>query len=267
MTSSTVSLIGAVLPLRRAPSTVISVLASENSIRSLTDSALKPPKHDVVDRADARAGEHRHRDLGDHRQVDRDDVALAHAERRQRVGELLDVAVQVGVGDVELFALLTAPVVGHAVAVAGLDVPVDAVVGDVELAADEPLRERRVRPVQHLVPLGVPVERFGALRPEGLVVLGLLVDRIVRDDRLLLEALRRSERLLVQQLLELVLERRHAISSLGVLRTLLPLGAARARLGLLLRSCRLRRRTPFRPGLRGRGRRRPRLSLTRSPRR
>ena len=44
MTSSTVSLIGAVLPLRRAPSTVISVLASENSIRSLTDSALKPPK-------------------------------------------------------------------------------------------------------------------------------------------------------------------------------------------------------------------------------
>ena len=44
ITSSTCSLIGAVLPLRRAPSTVISVLASENSIRSLTDSGLKPPK-------------------------------------------------------------------------------------------------------------------------------------------------------------------------------------------------------------------------------
>ena len=35
---------GAVLPLRRAPSAVISALALENAIRSCTDSALKPPK-------------------------------------------------------------------------------------------------------------------------------------------------------------------------------------------------------------------------------
>ena len=44
MHSSTCCLIGAVLPLRRAPSTVISALASENSMRSLTESAEKPPK-------------------------------------------------------------------------------------------------------------------------------------------------------------------------------------------------------------------------------
>ena len=44
MTSSTFSLIAAVLPLRRAPSTVIRTFASENSMRSRTDSALKPPK-------------------------------------------------------------------------------------------------------------------------------------------------------------------------------------------------------------------------------
>jgi hypothetical protein len=43
MHSSTACLIGAVLPLRRAPSTVISSLASLNSMRSLTDSGLKPP--------------------------------------------------------------------------------------------------------------------------------------------------------------------------------------------------------------------------------
>ena len=42
--SSTCCLIGAVLPLRRAPSTVISAFASENSIRSRTDSGEKPPK-------------------------------------------------------------------------------------------------------------------------------------------------------------------------------------------------------------------------------
>ena len=44
ITSSTAALIGAVLPLRRAPSTVTSTFASENSIRSRTDSAEKPPK-------------------------------------------------------------------------------------------------------------------------------------------------------------------------------------------------------------------------------
>ena len=42
--SSTCSLIGAVLPLRRAPSTVISALASETSMRSFTLSGEKPPK-------------------------------------------------------------------------------------------------------------------------------------------------------------------------------------------------------------------------------
>ena len=35
---------GAVLPLRRAPSAVISAFASENCIRSLTASGEKPPK-------------------------------------------------------------------------------------------------------------------------------------------------------------------------------------------------------------------------------
>ena len=44
ISSSTALLIGAVLPLRRAPSTVISALASENSMRSFTASGEKPPK-------------------------------------------------------------------------------------------------------------------------------------------------------------------------------------------------------------------------------
>ena len=100
----------------------------------------------------------------------------------ERVGEALDVAVQVGVRDVALLALLAAPVEGDAVAVAGLDVAVDAVVGDVELAADEPLGERRVGPVEHLVPLLGPVSASAcsAQKPSG-SLLGLLVDR--RDRR------------------------------------------------------------------------------------
>ena len=41
--SSTAGLISATLPLRRAPSTVISAFASENSMRSFTESGEKPP--------------------------------------------------------------------------------------------------------------------------------------------------------------------------------------------------------------------------------
>ena len=70
-----------------------------------------------------------------------------------------------------------APVEGDAVAVARLHVAVDAVVGDVELAAHEPLGERRVGPVEDLVPLLVPVQRLRLLGPEALRVgLGLLPD-------------------------------------------------------------------------------------------
>ena len=61
---------------------------------------------DVVGRADARAREHRHRHLGDHRQEDPDHVAGLDAALLEHVGEPLDVAQQVGVGDVALLALL-----------------------------------------------------------------------------------------------------------------------------------------------------------------
>jgi hypothetical protein len=57
-----------------------------------------------------------------------------------------------------------------AVAVAGRDVAVEAVVRDVELAVGEPLRERRVRPVEHLGERGVPVQAPGLLGPEAVAV-------------------------------------------------------------------------------------------------
>ena len=58
----------------------------------------------------------------------------------------------------------------------GLDVPVHAVVGDVELAVREPLGERRVRPVERLGRLRGPGQPAGLLGPEAEPVrLGLLV--------------------------------------------------------------------------------------------
>ena len=76
---------------------------------------------------------------------------------------------------------------------AGLDVPVDAVVRHVQLAADEPLGERRIRPVQHLVPLLRPGEPLGLFDPVGEAVGGRLLVGIGLDVGVRRDLLRRRE--------------------------------------------------------------------------
>ena len=162
----------------------------------------------VVRRADPGAGEHRHHDLGDHRQVDPDHVAPANAPRLQPVGEPLHVGEQPGVGQVALFALLAAPVERDPVAVTRLDVPVQAVVGGVEPAVGEPGVEGRVAVVEHGAERRVPVEPLPRLlRPPGRAVLGrLLVHRRVTHLGVGGEVWRRRELLGLQQLLEAFLD-------------------------------------------------------------
>ena len=82
---------------------------------------------DAVDGADARAGEHRDRELGDQRQVDRDAVAFLDAERSQHVRELADLAVQLPVGQRALVAGLAFPDDGGLVPAPRADVAVEAV--------------------------------------------------------------------------------------------------------------------------------------------
>src|SRR5436305_1162979 len=85
------------------------------------------------------------------------------------------------------------------VALAGLDVAVEAVVRGVELALLEPLGPRRV-PLEHRLPRLEPVELLGPALPPGLeVLLGLLVDRGIREVRLLDEVLWRGECLLLAE--------------------------------------------------------------------
>ena len=96
---------------------------------------------DGVRRAEPRAREHRDRKLGDHAHVDRDLRPLADAELLERVREADDLGLELGVRELPPVALrLALPEVGDAIAEAGVDVPVDAVVRDVELAAEVPLR-------------------------------------------------------------------------------------------------------------------------------
>ena len=129
-------------------------------------------EHHAVGGADAGAGEHRHCRLGDHREVDVDPVALADAQALEHVGEALDLVEQFGVGDRARVARLALPMERDLVAAAGGDVAVEAVLRHVQLAADEPFRERQL-PVEDRVPRLRPLHQIGGLaRPEALVVAG-----------------------------------------------------------------------------------------------
>ncbi|MDQ1076163.1 hypothetical protein QE388_002372 [Microbacterium sp. SORGH_AS 969] len=139
-------------------------------------------EHDRVHGSDAGDGEHRRDGLGNHRQVDRHAVAALDPQIDQDVGEAFHLVGELGVGDVPLIAGLTLPPQRDAVAVAGFDVAVEAVVGDVQLAVGEPLRERRVRPVQHSRERRVPVQVSCLVGPESLAVgRGALVETRVGD--------------------------------------------------------------------------------------
>src|SRR6185503_20581056 len=115
---------------------------------------------------------------------------------------------ELGVGHVALLALLSSPVERHAVAAAGVDVAVERLRRRVQLPADEPPVEGGLRLVEHRVPRLGPVEQLLRLPcPPGHRVLGgLLVDRLVLDQRVLTEVRGRLEELLVEKLSELPLD-------------------------------------------------------------
>jgi hypothetical protein len=155
-------------------------------------------------RSDARAGEHRGGRLRHHRHVDRDAVVALDAEALEHVREPLRHVEQLGVGDRPPLAVFALPVERDPLAEAGVDVPVEAVVRNVQLPAHEPLRPRRL-PVEHLLPGLRPVELARpALPPAFGVALRVVVDRGVGGVCLRRELRGRLEDVLVgEQHLEL----------------------------------------------------------------
>ena len=137
---------------------------------------------DGVRRAETGAREHRDDCLGDHRQVDRNLVALLDPKVPKHGGGKGDFLEQLGVGDDALVSRFAFEDDGGFVRACAVCVPVDAVVGGIQGAADEPLGEwwlpvqdlvPRVKPVDLLMGAGVP-ERFGILP-------GLFIDGRIRD--------------------------------------------------------------------------------------
>src|SRR5256885_5616947 len=147
----------------------------------------------AVRRPDPGAREHGDRELGHHRHVDRDPVALLDAVPLERRGEPADFAVEVPVGQDAAVPGLAFPDQGGLGAPRTGDVTVEAVVRDVQLAADEPLGVGGL-PLERLLPRLEPVEVTGPLFPESDEVLPRLgVDRGRLDQRILHERLRRRE--------------------------------------------------------------------------
>src|SRR5262249_42890796 len=128
---------------------------------------------------DARAGEHGDGGLRDHRHVDADAIAGLDAQTFQDVRELADLVQQLLIREDADVTGLAFPDDGGLVLPPGRDVTVEAALGEIELAARDPLREGGL-PVEDLVPLLPPYERLGLLRPEGLGLLdAFLVQRSV----------------------------------------------------------------------------------------
>ena len=140
-------------------------------------------EHDRVDRAEAGGSQHRNHGLRDHRHVHCDAVAGTHTQLAERVGGLLygggEFGVRVGCGG----SGFVFEVDGDAVAVAGLDVAVECVVGGVEFAVFKPLIERRFGVVEDRGEVFGPRESFaGTLRPIAeAVLLRAFVEVLVGD--------------------------------------------------------------------------------------
>jgi hypothetical protein len=110
----------------------------------------KSPEDNRVPRANARAGQHGDGCLGNHRHVDRDAIALLHAAALERVGKSADLDMQFLIAERACVARLAFEDQRRLLRARGESMAIHADRADVELAANEPLGERSLGPVQHL---------------------------------------------------------------------------------------------------------------------
>ena len=156
----------------------------QSLMRSTSACAEKPPKIYGVRRPDARAGEQGDGELGRHAHINRYAVALLYAERLQHVGALRNFGEQLLIGQRADFAGFAFPDEGGFIFAPGGDVPVETVMREVELAADEPFRPRDV-PLENLLPWLEPVELASRCRPRRFgVAFGFGVEALVVGDAL-----------------------------------------------------------------------------------
>jgi hypothetical protein len=140
--------------------------------------------------ADTGAGEHGNGGLGHHRQVDEDAVARVDAVALEDIGEPADFVMKLFVGEGAFLAGLAGggglalPNQRGLVSAGGTEVPIEAVVADIELAANEPLGIRLL-PFKCFGPALEPDQfLFGLPAPELLGGLdGLAIEPAILAER------------------------------------------------------------------------------------
>src|SRR5207245_8884435 len=100
-----------------------------------------------------------------HTQYKRDPVTFFCAQGLQNFGKLLHFQMQFLISEDPHFSRLALPDQSSFVLARRLHVAVEAVIGEIDLAADEPLRPGIV-PFQYLVPLLEPVQLHADPTPE-----------------------------------------------------------------------------------------------------
>ena len=110
----------------------------------------KSSEHHRMNRADARASEHRDRGLGNQRHIDGDPIALRDAETLERVGRAADFIGEHLVGQDARITGLAFPDERDLVAAPISQVAIEAVVRRVDFAADEPFG-KGIIPFQHFL--------------------------------------------------------------------------------------------------------------------
>src|ERR1700722_9799593 len=142
----------------------------------------KSAENDGMDRADAGAGQHGDRGLHDHGQIDRDHIALFHAQTAHRVGEAADLLVQLAVGDMRADVRVVAFPDDSRLIAMFRQMPVEAGDRRIQRSILEPLdRDIAIEAgVLYLRWRGDPGDAFGFLSPVRVgVALGTLVMRAV----------------------------------------------------------------------------------------
>ena len=160
-----------------------------------------------MNRADPRAGQHRNRRLGNHRQVNNDAIAFFDSVTLEDVREQANLAMQLFVGVGALLAdfsrarRLAFPDQRRFIRGGSAQMFIEAVVADIELAADEPFCVGHF-PLQDFFPGGKP----------GQFVLRLLRPELFRRlDRFVVELFVFGQRLDVRRFGELLRWFEHTI--------------------------------------------------------
>src|SRR5437763_7872765 len=111
-----------------------------------------------MDGTKTRTGEHRNRQLRDHRQVKGDTVASLDASKiAKQCGEFIDPDIEFLIGDgFGLFFFRFGYPDQSRLVVTCFQVAIDAIVTGVELTADKPFPKRRVTGIQRRMPKVVP---------------------------------------------------------------------------------------------------------------